>query len=304
MTKRVLVTGAAGFAGAYMCDYLAGLADRPRVVGADIAGGGVKSCDSFHSVDLSSADRTSDLIRSVTPDYVIHLAGTFGTDDWRSIYSTNVLSALNLLEAVRLHRAGAVVIMAGSAAEYGSVPVDRLPMTEQLTCTPVTPYGLSKAIATQISEYYHRVHKVCTMVVRPFQLIGKGVTPRLAPGAFASRLAEARRSGSSEIKVGNLAASRDFLDVRDAARAVWMLCEKPAAGQTFNVCSGKPVRTGDLLDLMMRSAGIQVQAVVEQSYLRGNADADIVYGSYDKIREHCGWQPVIPLQDSIRAMFE
>jgi GDP-4-dehydro-6-deoxy-D-mannose reductase len=304
MTKRVLVTGAAGFAGRHMCDHLASLAERPWIVGADIAGGGARHCDDFHSLDMSCGESASEMIKSTMPDCVIHLAGTFGTDDWQSIYRANVLSAINILEAIRLYKPDAVAILAGSAAEYGHIPADRLPVTEQSPSTPVTPYGLSKTLATQISDYYYRVHKVSTMVVRPFQLVGKGVTSRLAPGAFAWRLTEARKSGSSEIKVGNLESRRDFLDIRDAVRAIWMLCAKPAAGEIFNLCSGRPVKIGELLGLMMNATGIHVKPVTEQEYLRGKADTNAVYGSYRKLYEHCGWEPGIPLEESVKAMFE
>jgi len=304
MRKRVLVTGACGFAGRYMCDYLSELRERPHIIATDIIESIIRNCDSFHTIDLSSAEGASNLIRQTMPNYIIHLAGTFGTDNWQEIYKVNVLSAVALLEAIRIYKSDAVVIMAGSAAEYGHIAAGQLPVTEQSPCSPVTSYGLSKFLATQIAEYYYRIYKVCVMVVRPFQLIGKGVTARLAPGAFAKQLIEARKSGVNEIKVGNLEGSRDFLDVRDAVRSIWMLCEKPVPGEIFNLCCGKPVKIGELLSLMINSIEIQIKPVIEEEYLRGNADVNVVYGSYQKINEHCGWEPIIPLQESIKSMFE
>jgi GDP-4-dehydro-6-deoxy-D-mannose reductase len=303
MRKRVLVTGACGFAGRYMCEYLYGLDDRPDVIGADIITTESKAYDIFHKVDLSSGQDAGELIRQSQPDCVIHLAGTFGTNDSHEIYKVNVLSAAALLGAVSTHKSDAVVVMAGSAAEYGKVSAEQLPVTEQTPCSPVTSYGLSKFLATQIAEYYYRIHKVCVMVVRPFQLIGKGVTSRLAPGAFAEQLKRAISDGSKVIKVGNLESSRDFLDVHDAVKAIWMLCQKPAAGEIFNICSGQPTKIADLLEAMIDDFMVDVKIETDPSRLRGS-DVSKVFGSYQKIKNHCGWQPKINLAQSITVMMK
>ena len=243
----------------------------------------------------------SEVIAEVLPDVMIHLAGTFGTDDNQQIYKTNVLSIVALLEAVRKFIPQCVVVVAGSAAEYGRIDAERMPADESVPCMPVMPYGLSKWLATQAALYYHRVHNLNVSIVRPFQLIGRGVTNKLAPGAFFEQIVNARESGNKIIKVGNLKSSRDFLDVRDATRAVWMLCEKPAAGEIFNLCSGTPTDIGNLLKLMIDAIGIEVKIEVDPNRLKGSADVSEVYGSYSKIRKHCGWAPEIGIERAIRG---
>jgi GDP-4-dehydro-6-deoxy-D-mannose reductase len=194
--------------------------------------------------------------------------------------------------------------MAGSAAEYGKIKAEQLPVTETMPCQPVTVYGLSKLLATQVSLYYHRVHGLNVMIVRPFQLIGKGVTSRLAPGAFAEQLKRAILDKSNIIKVGNLETSRDFLDVHDAVKAIWMLCQKSSAGQIFNLCSGKPVKINDLLNMMIGNCGQHLKIEIDPSRLRGTSDVSTVYGSFEKIKQHCGWCPKRCLADSISDMFK
>jgi GDP-4-dehydro-6-deoxy-D-mannose reductase len=302
--KRVLITGAGGFAGQYMGEYLCGLTYRPEIIGADIVASKSQTCDVFYQVDLSSGVDTGELIKKNLPDYVIHLAGTFGTTDSQEIYKVNVLSATALLEAIRQYKSDAVVIVAGSAAEYGKVTDAQLPVTEETLCQPVTAYGLSKLLATQAALYYHRTHGLNVMVVRPFQLIGKGVTSRLAPGAFVEQLKKAISDGSNIIKVGNLESSRDFLDVHDAVKTIWMLCQKPRAGQIFNLCFGKPTKIADMLKEMIKCSGVNIRIEVDPSRLRGNADVSVIYGSFEKIHKHCGWEPIIPLQESIMSMFD
>ncbi len=302
MIRHVLVTGAAGFFGRHFCRYLAAHAPEVELTATDIVPPGTETPGRFVQVDLADEAAARELIRAVGPDAVVHLAGTFGSGAAVDLYRANVLSLLALLEAMRQHVPTAIVVAAGSAAEYGRVAPGQLPVTENCPCRPVTAYGQSKLIATQIALYYHRVHALRVMIVRPFQLIGKGVTPRLAPGAFAEQLRQARQIGATTIQVGNLSSSRDFLDVRDAAAAVWTLCSKPAPGEIFNMCSGQPTRIADLLDAMIAITGAQVRVEVDPSRLRGAADAEVVYGSYDRLKLHCGWHPQRSLEESISAM--
>lgn len=303
MKKRFLITGICGFTGRYMCDYLNSIQPRPEVIGVDVRDGPPSSCGSFYMMDLASADDVSELIKQSKPDYIIHLAGTFGTKDSQEIYKVNVLSITALLEAVREYAPDAVLIAAGSAAEYGCISPHQLPVDEETFCRPVVPYGLSKHLATQIGMYYHRVHGICAMIVRPFQLIGKGVSSHLAPGAFVEQLKQIIATGSRVIKVGNLESSRDFLDVHDAVEAIWALCQKPVSGQIFNICSGKPVKMADLLQMMIDHCGVEVKIEIDPCRLRGTADASIVYGSCQKIMLHSGWKPKTALSKSLAAMF-
>jgi GDP-4-dehydro-6-deoxy-D-mannose reductase len=297
-----MVTGAGGFVGRYVCEHLA--ESKHRIIGVDLsaAGGAAERCDEFFEIDMASSSGIAEVVRETRPEYVIHLAGRFRAEDPQELYRTNVLSAAGLLEAVRRFTPDAVVVLAGSAAEWGRVGSEHMPIVETTPCRPVTPYGLSKLMATQTALYFHRVHGVCVMVVRPFQLIGAGVPSTLAPGAFAQQLHEAVRDGSHVVRVGNLETWRDFLDVRDAARAIWMLCEKPAGGEVFNVCSGLPTRMADLLDRMIEEIGEPLSIEVDPARFRGGAEVVRMYGSHEKLRLHCGWQPTIDLASSVRDL--
>jgi GDP-4-dehydro-6-deoxy-D-mannose reductase len=252
---------------------------------------------------MTIPEEVRNIIKKTKPDFIIHLAGTFGTGSFQEIYKINVLSIATLLESVREYVPYAVVVAVGSAAEYGQVKPDQLPVDEQTPCNPVTPYGLSKQLATQVALYYHRVHGICTMVVRPFQLIGEGITTRLAPGAFMEQLKESITRNSKVIKVGNLESWRDFLDVRDAVEAIWALCQKPAAGEVYNLCSSKPTKIADLLQAMINYCRVDVKIEVDTSRLNGRSDVSKIYGSCQKIRDYCGWQPRINLEQTIQSLF-
>lgn len=304
MSKRVVVTGSAGFAGRHMCRYLARIEPRLSVIGVDTQRCEIDGCTAVHQIDLTSAKETTSFIKEAQPDYIIHLAGTFGGGDPHLMFRVNVLSITTLLEAARNYAPDVVIVTAGSAAEYGRIGPDDLPVTEELPPRPISPYGLSKQLATQVARYYHRVHNISVMTIRPFQLIGKGVSRQLAPGAFAEQIKQAIAGGTKIIKVGNLESSRDFLDVNDAAEAIWLLCQRPAAGEVFNVCSGEPTTMADLLKMMIACCAVDVKVEVDPARIRGKRDVAAVYGSYDKLKAHCGWQPQTTLEQSVAAMFD
>jgi len=163
---------------------------------------------------------------------------------------------------------------------------------------------LSKQLATQIALYYFRVHNMCTMIIRPFQLIGNGITSRLVPGAFAQQLKQVIVEERDVIKVGNLHSYRDFLDILDAVEAVWALCQKPIGGEVFNLCTGKAVKICDLLQLMIDHSGAKVKIEIDQSRFRKDNDVYHIYGTYQKISQHCGWRPKIALTQSVKEMFD
>jgi GDP-4-dehydro-6-deoxy-D-mannose reductase len=303
MTKKILITGAAGFFGRYMYDYLNNLHENFNLICTDLIQPTNIRYNDFVTIDLSQSKPIEELIKQTKPDYIIHLAGIFGNKVYQDIYRGNVLSTAILSEAIRKYAPDTIVITTGSAAEYGNIAPQQLPVDEQTGCTPITVYGLTKYLSTQIALYYYRVHALCIMVIRPFQLIGKGVPSHLVPGAFAEQLKENIAKGSKTIKVGNLESSRDFLDIHDAVEATWMLCQHPAPGEIFNLCSGKPTKIKDLLHLMIDNCKTEVNIEVDSARKRGNADVSTMYGNYQKLSKHCGWRPKRTLAQSIQSMF-
>ncbi|MEW6252702.1 MAG: NAD(P)-dependent oxidoreductase, partial [Planctomycetota bacterium] len=214
MKRRVLITGAAGFLGGHFSRYLREWAGDVYVIATDVAAGDSTAADEFVRTDLAVANAAAELVRTTRPDCIVHLAGVFGAGDALELYRVNVLPLTGLLDAVVRECPGAALITAGSAAEYGRIEASRLPATEDHPCEPVTAYGQSKLCATHLALYYHRVHGLAATVVRPFQLLGKGVTPRLAPGAFYEQLRAATAAVSASsgatavVRVGNLESQR------------------------------------------------------------------------------------------------
>jgi GDP-4-dehydro-6-deoxy-D-mannose reductase len=300
--KKILVTGASGFLGRHLVQYLKTKTMDVQVFASDCVEEPKGNTERYFKVDFTEESQVQKVVDEVMPDCIIHLAGLFDAADSVRVYQVNVLSLAVLLEAVRKKCPSTLILTAGSAAEYGTVSADYLPASELTPCTPVSLYGQTKFLATQIAQFYYRIYQLPIMVFRPFQLIGKGVSSKLAPGAFAEQLQSAAKQKEPVIKVGNLRSFRDFLDVADAAEAIWSLCCKPAPGQIFNICSGRFTQMSELLDQMIKILGINVRIEADPSRLKGNQDVSVIYGSNAKIRRHSGWQPRISLKQSIQNM--
>jgi GDP-4-dehydro-6-deoxy-D-mannose reductase len=299
---RVLVTGASGFVGRHLCAYL----KRRRsvsVIAVDLVSAQPVGARLFVRADVGAPKAVADLLREHAPTHIVHLAGGRGGGDLASVLRANLRPTVTLLESVREHAPGANVLVVGSAAEYGEVPRESLPVSETFACAPTTPYGLAKLLGTEVALHHWRRYGVRATVVRPFQLLGAGVSSDLAPGAFAAQIRAAVTRGGGTVRVGNLEPRRDFIDVRDAVRAMWCLCRRPAPGEIFNLCSGVATPMRALLEAMLRTVGGEWRIEVDAARLRGAWDVGTSCGSPEKIRAYCGWRPTVPFTGSLAALF-
>jgi GDP-4-dehydro-6-deoxy-D-mannose reductase len=283
---RALITGAAGFVGGHLNDHLA-------AAGAETSG------PSRDELDLLDAPATRRAVAGFRPDAVFHLAALASVgQSWSDPFETfdnNTRATLNLLEAVRAEAPDSVVVAAGSGEEYGPVPEERLPVTEQEPLRPQNPYAVSKAAADLLAGFYADAHGLRVVRTRAFNHAGPGQSDMYVVSAFAKQIADAERAGLAELVVetGNLAPKRDFCDVRDVVRAYALLAECGDAG-IFNVCSGVSVPVADILAGLARLTDVAVEQRTDPARLRQHEVMDI-RGSHERLTEATGWQPEIAL---------
>ena len=208
----------------------------------------------------------------------------------------NAETTLNVLEAVRLEAPGAAVVIAGSGEVYGRP--ERLPMDESTPLRPRNPYAVSKAACDLLGGQYAEVHGLRVVRLRSFNQAGPDQSDLYVVGTLARQLAEAELAGGDEavLKLGNLEAARDFTDVRDAARA--QLAAAEAEPDAYNVCSGRAVKVRELVDMLAKAAKVEVRVEVDESRLRAD-DVPEVRGTAELLRERTGWQPEIPLEQTM-----
>ncbi len=293
---HALITGGHGFVGQHLAAHLRATGDEVSIL--DRSGG--------DPVDITDGAAVHDRIAALHPDVVYHLAGfadvgASWTDPVR-VFRINAEETLHLLRACVAAGVGRVLAVA-SADVYGVVTEDELPLTEASPLRPTSPYAASKLAADALAQQAFLGHGLGVVRVRPFNHLGPGQSEQFVAPAIAARIARAERDGADTIAVGNLSARRDVTDVRDVVRAYRLLIEDGDPGAVYNVCSGMDIAVQTLADLLVDRAQRPIELVTDPNLLRP-VDLPVLRGDATKLRDATGWQPNIPIEQTIADLLD
>lgn len=300
--KRILITGITGFIGSHLATYLNYHYPTCKIIG--IGRGeprAPRTCD-FYSVNLLQPESVFEVIDNTRPDYVFHLAGLVFSFDWKELYDNNVVATRYLLDAIKKAQVNTRVIVAGSAAEYGIVDVEKLPIHETYPAAPQSPYAMTKLWQTLIAQYYSTLD-VPVIIARIFNVIGSGVAPQLSIGNLLSQLKKISHSETNEANlcVGDLHIKRDFLDIIDVCSAVVALAKRGHVGEIYNICSGVSVAYSDIIRLASKLSKKSIHVIADKN-IKQNTTVRDSRGCNAKIIQDVDWMPCVTLEDSIRKM--
>ena len=297
MTKKALVTGASGFTGIYLCEKLA-------ESGFEVLGlGGRSNAPSdfsfnFESVDLTDQQGLTDCVKNFQPDWVFHLAGiAFAAhSDAAAYYRVNVIGAENLLKAVIEGAPNCSSVVISSSANVYGIPPNGQPLSEaHSNPAPVNHYACSKLSMEHIALTYR--DRLPIVLARPFNYTGPGQDPIFVVPKIMSHF----RDKKDSIELGNLAAVRDFSDVRDVAKSYLLLAEHGKVGEIYNLCSGKGVSLDEILTMAKEISGHDLEIKVNQAFIRPT-DIQVLIGSNQKFTDAFGAMDRIPFRKTIEDM--
>jgi GDP-4-dehydro-6-deoxy-D-mannose reductase len=257
-----------------------------------------------HQVDLLDRARVETVVREVQPDWVFHLAALSSPaaswDDPSGTIATNAGLEANLLAAlVRLDPMPRVVII-GSGDEYGRPTGRARRLDESTPLRPLTPYGVSKVTQDLLALQYHLSHGLPAIRLRPFNHAGPRQGPDFAIASFAQQIARIEAGRQPPVmKVGNLAARRDFTDVRDMVRAYLMAAEKGKPGEVYNIGSGTATRLREVVDLLLTMTRARVALEVDPGRTR-TAEAAVYVCDARRFARLTRWRPQIGLERTLR----
>jgi GDP-4-dehydro-6-deoxy-D-mannose reductase len=291
---RSLITGGRGFVGTWLAEHLREQGDE--VVAID------------YEVDVTDPVALLEAVTAAAPDVIYHLAAlTHVGESWKDplqVLQVNVIGTAALLAAARQCGTDPRILVTSSAEVYGAVTDSSLMPLDELTPTaPLTPYAASKLAAEALIGQAVRGHGQEVIVVRPFNHIGPGQTPNFAVPALAKRIVEADRRGDRSISVGNLAARRDFTDVRDVVKAYRMLIESGTPGEVYNVCSGQDVAIEEIANALLRLAGTSLEFVTDPALTRP-VEVPVLRGDPTRLQHATGWKPEISLDQTLADVLE
>lgn len=258
--------------------------------------------------DLNDYDAVARALEEARPDAVVHLAAQASVrlsfEEPIPTILNNTVPVFHLLNWLRGSHAGTKLLAIGSAEEYGVVPPERLPLTEDTSVNPASPYALAKSIQNQCCRTFALLYHVDVVTTRSFNHTGAGQSDVFVLSSFARQIAQIK-AGLREpvLRVGNVDVRRDFLDVRDVCAAYVALLDKGEAGETYNVCSGRSHRIRDLLDRLCSLAGVEVEVRVDPERLRP-VDMPELRGDASKLEAATGWKPTVAIDDTLRSLLE
>lgn len=295
---RVFVTGANGFVGQWLEKEL-------RCHGHEVVGAPGPDV-------LDIADR-SGLVRWLDhpggpPDALIHLAGmAFAPDaghDPAEAFRVNVGGTVALFEALRELGIRPPVLVSGSADVYGTPRPEDLPLREDAPSAPNSPYALSKVAQEGAAAEASARYGFPVVATRSFNHTGPGQRPVFVVPAMAQRVMAVKTGQATSIPAGNIDVRRDLTDVRDVVVAYRLLIESAAAGKladlftVVNVASGAAVTVRDIIERLCALAGVALVIEIDGSLVRPN-DPHEIRGDATLLRDLVGWQPRIPLQQTL-----
>ncbi len=295
-----LVTGASGFVGPYVVRELQGTGWEVWTL--DRSG---PACEGAQSVraDLGDEEQVRSALRQANPDVVIHLAAQSSVpasfkDPVRTL-SNNLLGTAHLLYAGAELDPQPRVLVVGSAEEYGRVRPEDMPIRETQPLAPVSPYGVSKAAQSLLALSLRASHGLPTVVLRPFNHTGPAQRPDFVVPSFARQIARIEAGLDTPVlRVGNLDAKRDFTDVRDIARAYVTAVTQAAAGEVYNLGSGRSVSMRWVLEELLRRSGAEVSVETDPERMTP-AGVPELRTDPAKFHEATGWVPRIPLEQTL-----
>ncbi len=311
---RILITGITGFVGSHLAEYISNLKERHEISGiCRWRSPKDNLANIYDKVTLLEADLTdlSALIRSlkaVKPDIIFHLAAqSYVLTSFNSpiqTLSSNVIGTANLLEAIRITEMDPIIHVCSSSEVYGQVTEQDVPIRETCPFRPASPYAVSKVAEDMLALQYWLSYKIRTIRTRMFTHSGPRRGDVFAMSFFAKQAAAAEL-GLREpvIYVGNLKSVRTFCDVRDAVQAYWILVNKCPAGEVYNIGGDRTVTIEEALKILLSFSKKKFEIKVDPKLLRPS-DVTLQIPCIDKFRNETGWEPKIPLEKTLRDLFD
>lgn len=320
--KRAFITGITGMVGSHLADYLLANTDWDIIglcrwrspldnLSHLISAINKKQRINLLYGDLRDSDSIDHAVKLAQPDYVFHLAAqSYPQTSFTApldTYETNIQGTSRVLEALRKHRKDAIIHICASSEVFGRVPKEKLPINEECTFHPASPYAISKVGTDLVGRYYAEAYQMTVMTTRMFTHTGPRRGDVFAESTFAKQIAMIEKGLISPVvKVGNLESLRTFADVRDAVHAYYLLVtHNPIAGEYYNIGGTFSCTIAEMLNhlISLSTAKDKIKIETDSERLRP-IDADLQVPDTRKFEKHTGWKPLITFEQTMQDLLD
>ena len=308
--NKILITGITGFAGSYLAEYLVSKGEYD-INGTYLLDSSLINVDKVKDklnlvrMDLTSEKEVFYTVKKISPSIIFHLAAlTSPADSYKNPSETltnNISLQVNLFEAVRKSNLlDAKILVVSSADIYGKVKKEDLPIDEDTQLMPTSPYSVSKIAQDFLGLAYFLSYNLKIIRVRPFNHIGPRQSPQFVVSSFAKQIAEIEKGKREPIlRVGNLDTKRDFINVKDIARAYVLAIEKGKYGEVYNIGSGKSYKIFDILSMLIDMSSRKIKIEKDESLFRPSDNRELLCDTR-KFQKLTSWKPKISIEETLK----
>jgi len=303
---RILITGATGFVGSHMVDYI--LNNTQDKIYAtkrwmeDTTNLNHISDERFEFIDCDLLDGLS-IKRAVEiskPDKVFHFAAqSFPEVSFKTpviTLQTNTIGTTHLFESIKESEYNPVIVSVSTSEVYGMPKEDEIPIKETNPIRAANPYSISKVGHDLMSQYYFNAYGMKIITTRMFSHEGARRGKEFAVSSFAYQIAKGEKSGDYVVKHGNLDSVRTYSHIDDAIEAYWLCSESDKYGEVYNIGGSETCRVGDALDSMISKSDKPFVKVLDEERLRPT-DITLQIPSTTKFRTDFNWKPKKTMDD-------
>jgi len=313
--KRALITGIKGSGASYLAEEI--VFNHPEVEIHGIARWhstdttnrnlrNVKDKITIHDCDLMDLSRVMDVVKTVAPDVVFHVASQSNVKTSflypLAIIQNNVMGTANLLEAFRITNINPLFVGISTSEVYGIVRKEDTPIGEKHPIQPVNPYAVSKLTQDALAYAYYMSYGLNVIRTRAFTYLN----PRrhdIFATSFARQVVEIELGLRKVLEHGNLDSTRTIIDVRDCMRAYWFAATRGKVGEVYNIGGTTVMSVEQFLELLRENAKCEIKAETDPDLLRP-VDVTMQIPDTTKFETDTGWKPLYSFEDSVKFFLE
>jgi nucleoside-diphosphate-sugar epimerase len=288
---KVLTIGSDGFVGKHIVEELS----KDHEVYSASRKGGASEFD--YTIDLLDPLSIYNSLTEIKPEVIINCAGIVDNNDnveQNKIFTTNLLE-----EIIASGLSPKRIIISGSAAEYGVV--EQIPVNEETSLHATAGYGMSKVQETTVALEYRQKYNLPITIARIFNPIGVGMRQKFLVPQIIQQVQELDAGERDVIEVSSLKSKRDYIDIRDVARAIKAIIEGEPLKSVYNIGSGVSTSNGELIDMILRSSGINKRPEIKET---ATMDEPLyaIQADISRLREEFNFEPTYKIEDTVREI--